>query len=358
LIFGVILLFDKKHPGAGFLATFMFILAYNGFETFNWSVGLDRYYLFFDIFSFITIYGIGPSIYFYITSLLYPERTLSWKQILPHYGLVLFQFVGRIGILVYHILWINKIINTDIHSNTLMGWVLFYAEPLSVLLFIIYLGAAIYQFRRFRSTQHIKSISKEGQQIVYKWIKALLICLGIMGVAWPLTISAPYILNYWDGLHYYPIELGLVLFTYWIAMSGYHRMKLIYVKPKGSSKIVSDSDSEKFLGLLKDSMDKDKLYLDPELNLNKVASQTGISAKTISAILNQYHQTSFNDFINDYRVREVKTRLIDPSLQHLTISGIALECGFNSQATFQRAFKSNTGMSPREYINVSLKKMA
>ena len=37
----------------------MFVFAYNGFETFNWSSGLDRYYMFFDLFPFIVIYAIG-----------------------------------------------------------------------------------------------------------------------------------------------------------------------------------------------------------------------------------------------------------------------------------------------------------
>ena len=42
LIFGIILLFNKKHPGAKFLSVVMFTLAYNGIETFNWSAGLER----------------------------------------------------------------------------------------------------------------------------------------------------------------------------------------------------------------------------------------------------------------------------------------------------------------------------
>jgi AraC-like DNA-binding protein len=270
----------------------------------------------------------------------------------------LFHFISRIGILVYHILWINKIIDSDLPSSALYGWELFYAEPLSVVFFLGYLIAAIYEFKRFRSTQNIKSISKEAQQTVYKWIKTLLAGIIVLGIAWSLTVAVPFVFSYWDDVYYYPIELGLVLFVYWIAMTGYHKMKLIYLKPRASASVVTSNDSEKYLSQLKHSMDHDKLYLDPELNLNKVASHTGINPKTISAILNQHHQTSFNDFVNDYRVREVKVKLIDPSLQHLTISGIALESGFNSQATFQRAFKNQTGMSPREYINLSLKKMA
>ena len=42
LVFGLILLFNRKHPGAPFLGLFIFVLAYNGFETLNWSAGLDH----------------------------------------------------------------------------------------------------------------------------------------------------------------------------------------------------------------------------------------------------------------------------------------------------------------------------
>ncbi|WP_366940979.1 helix-turn-helix domain-containing protein [uncultured Chitinophaga sp.] len=31
------------------------------------------------------------------------------------------------------------------------------------------------------------------------------------------------------------------------------------------------------------------------------------------------------------------------------MTGIALECGFSSQATFQRIFKQYTGLTPSEY---------
>jgi len=35
---------------------------------------------------------------------------------------------------------------------------------------------------------------------------------------------------------------------------------------------------------------------------------------------------------------------------NLTIAGIAYDCGFNSQPTFHRAFKSITGITPKEYL--------
>ena len=60
--------------------------------------------------------------------------------------------------------------------------------------------------------------------------------------------------------------------------------------------------------------------------------------------------TTFNEFVNGYRVKAVKARMLLPDSRELTIAGLAYECGFNSLPTFQRAFKTTTGMSPKEYV--------
>jgi AraC-like DNA-binding protein len=105
-------------------------------------------------------------------------------------------------------------------------------------------------------------------------------------------------------------------------------------------------------------MEADKLYLEPSLNLQAVSRHIAAPQKTISYILNNYLNKSFNEFVNEYRIEEVKKRLLDKRNEHLTISGIALDCGFNSQATFQRAFKHTTGVSPKEYLTAKSQKLA
>jgi AraC-like DNA-binding protein len=359
LIFGIILLFNRKHPGARFLAFFMFVLAYNGFETFNWSSGLERYTFVLNIFPFVLIYGLGPSLYLYVKSLLHPDKKPSRKVVFLNYSPVLFQFCVRTIEIAYHILWVNNIYRGPITNKDFEAAYWSYSEPMSVLVFVIYFSLTVRAYWKSGNLP-IPFASKEGQTTVRRWIRALLGCSLLLTIAWPLTVWAPEIFNfsYRDEI-YYPIELGLVLFIYWIAMTGYHKTKIIYLKsPKYPGPLVNSSEMERQLAALRAAMEGDKLYLDPELSLNKVAAHTGMNAKTISYVLNQHHQTSFNDFVNDYRIREVKMQLINPARQHLTISGIAFECGFNSQATFQRAFKHGTGMSPREYVNFQSKKSA
>lgn len=347
LIFSVILFFNRRHPGAVFLGMIMLIIAYNGIETFNWTSGLDQHIIFFDLFSFILIYAIGPSLYLYVSVLLHPDKPVTFRQIAIHYAVVAFQFIYRVVFVVLYYLW--KFYDVEIEfAGDMLAFFWLYAEPLSVLVFLGYLVATIRLFRKVRRTSPIKPT----QEVSFKWIRALLICMTVLGIAWPITVLTPYFLDIPFGPHYYPIEVALVLFIYWIAFVGYHKTRTIYLKNlKGLSNNLSVSAAKEFMNRLRQVMDEHRVYLDPALNLEKVSAHTGLPAKVISATLNQHFHCSFNDFINTYRVRTVQERLTDRNYQHLTISGIALESGFNSQATFQRAFKNATGVSPREYLN-------
>ena len=106
---------------------------------------------------------------------------------------------------------------------------------------------------------------------------------------------------------------------------------------------------------LQKAMKDEKLYLNPELNLAILSKHTSLQQKIISAVLNQHIQKSFNVFVNEYRVEAFKERISQADKENLTMAGIAAECGFNSQATFQRTFKEITGMPPSEYKKSVLK---
>ncbi len=96
-------------------------------------------------------------------------------------------------------------------------------------------------------------------------------------------------------------------------------------------------------------MDAQQPWLDPELTLSDLAKQVGLNASQLSYLVNQAFAQNFNDFVNTYRVAEVKRKLALPDFQHLSLLGIAFESGFNSKATFNRAFKKLTGQAPSQY---------
>jgi AraC-like DNA-binding protein len=96
-------------------------------------------------------------------------------------------------------------------------------------------------------------------------------------------------------------------------------------------------------------MELEKLYLDPKTSLASVAARMGIEPYILSQLLNESLGKNFFDFINRYRIEEVKKRLNDPAYEALSILGIALDVGFNSKSSFNTSFKKFTGMTPSEF---------
>ena len=106
-------------------------------------------------------------------------------------------------------------------------------------------------------------------------------------------------------------------------------------------------------GLLKDKLldylDATTPYLNPDLSLKDLAEGMGLPPYQISQLINESLQTNFYDLINQYRISTFKERVINPKYSHMSILGIALDCGFNSKSGFYKVFKKQTGMSPSEY---------
>lgn len=96
-----------------------------------------------------------------------------------------------------------------------------------------------------------------------------------------------------------------------------------------------------------------KPYLNGELSARDLAALVGISTNHLSEVLNIVQKENFFDFVNGFRVEEVKSRMIDPSYSHLTLLAIALESGFNSKTSFNTVFKKFTGYTPRQYALAS-----
>jgi AraC-like DNA-binding protein len=101
--------------------------------------------------------------------------------------------------------------------------------------------------------------------------------------------------------------------------------------------------------LIKQAMEENKLYLNPTLTLADLAQHVSLPPKFVSFIINSHFGKSFNSFVNEYRVDEFKNKLSAEPNKRFTILGLALDSGFNSQASFYRTFREVTGVSPKEY---------
>ena len=104
-----------------------------------------------------------------------------------------------------------------------------------------------------------------------------------------------------------------------------------------------------FLDNLLSYLEHEKPYLNPKLSIGDVAAKLDCTETELSQLLNNHMNVNFSNFINVYRVNEIKKRLNQENLSKYTLKALSEQCGFSSKATFYRVFKNVTGMTPLEY---------
>ena len=102
--------------------------------------------------------------------------------------------------------------------------------------------------------------------------------------------------------------------------------------------------------------EKNKGYLNPNLNLMILAKRFNTNSSYLSRVLNSSKSINFSQYLNelriDYAVDQIKQ---DSVFRKYTIEAIASECGYKNSASFSRAFYKKTGIHPSYFINEIIK---
>jgi AraC-like DNA-binding protein len=134
-----------------------------------------------------------------------------------------------------------------------------------------------------------------------------------------------------------------VIFTY----RKYRNLQKIKDKYKTSTLL--PERAEKVITQLNELMVEHKIYLDANLTLTILAKKLRIHPNHLSRIINEKYRLNFNDFINQYRIEEIKKILSDSSIHKINILEIMYDNGFYSKSVFNTAFKKFTGLTPSEF---------
>lgn len=247
---------------------------------------------------------------------------------------------------------------------------------------VYYLILSLRLYRHYR--EWIKTQFSEIETISFRWFRNFLIVLtttmlfSLLMTLLSLAFNLNYWQNWWD-------ELAGVVLIYYVSINGYAQVQpgrrltfgqladtQLLVEP--ISDVVSEGEAQPVWGgvereheltmtqpalaadllVWRDTllayMDNERPYLDPELSLTDLARRLKTNTSVLSPVINAGTGKNFNDFVNQYRIEAFKRQALDPASQHLSLLGIALDCGFNSKATFNRAFRKLTGQSPREFV--------
>lgn len=187
--------------------------------------------------------------------------------------------------------------------------------------------------------------------------------LGVLKVSMALALIAAVInligftahrvLNLGDR-HYVSLAVnaGYVALIYIVGIVGFRLKDLPQFAPAqvGPAKpALSESALEASYQKLQTLMQTEQMYTDPDLNLNDVAKRLNLPAADVSRAIREGSGKNFRSYVNDFRIESVKQKLTDAGYVNVSILAIAMESGFNSESSFYRVFKTDTGLSPTAF---------
>jgi AraC-like DNA-binding protein len=325
------------------------------------NLSLQREYQRLIDFSEMTRFAMAPALYLAILCLTKPGSLLGEKQYL--------HFIPAAIFCIYLLptLLFSGIYN---HPPHLIGLVL---QTFFVLIarfqLLVYWLLSIRRLNRH--TKNIQLITSDTGPVDLGWLKGLLITIGCMVILFTLLVFfnlGAFSTVYMAGIF---LSGSLFMLYYMQAQREVYAYKpeiiaeineVILEASTPLKSVLPKMDQAQLAELklrLELLMKDDKLYLDSELSLPQLATQLNTPIHVLSWLLNNEYNLNFFQFINGYRVLEVKRALLSGRHKQLNILGIAFNSGFNSKTTFNTAFKKETGLSPTEFIKkVSEKRLS
>lgn len=354
--FNLVTIFVRKKFGKViiYLNFVVFFISLNNLQ--SWLTDLD-----FFSFSFLLKHLqipwyvlIFPMFYAFTTHFLRIEEKVN-DFIKPTIILFIFEIIIRLCLISYVYYQVPDQDVTLINTYTSI-------EDIVNIIYCIFLfiNACLIVFKRHRLIQYILAYDD------LHWLKWFIRLGSIVIVFW---IIAVVMLNVYQKDVYDLLRLSSSILLYWIGYQGFYKYNVVEDRISLRSTIDSDrvliipekrlntNQTDEFFNdkhqndfnKIQSYLIDEKLYLDPLLSMESVASDLGMSKSYFSKLINSYSNYNFSDFINSLRVEQAKKFLSDDEFGQYTIVAIGLECGFNSKSTFYSAFKKFTSETPSTY---------
>lgn len=285
----------------------------------------------------------GGFLFLYVRSL--TQTTPVSRKDLLHFT---FFFVGVLAN-------IPLMLQTGDEKLALITHVMKDRPPLSISIFslIMPLVASVYAWLSYKlMLRHLHAGNTS-----LGWLRVMLLLnMVIWALVW-LLIFIPHDLHRLDNIIIYSL-VSLVIY-----LMGYFSLRQPDITPTekitpllnnteknglkyGDSRL-PDELRETIRVELEQYIDNRKSWRTSNLSLAQLAESTGIASHHISQVLNDHLGLSFNDYLNQCRVKDVCAHLATAGDQNLL--DVALTCGFSSKSSFNAIFKKHTGQTPSEY---------
>lgn len=304
--------------------------------------------------------AIAPLLYFYVkavTTSHFIFKGRDWWHFMPIIMLVIY----RMCIYTYDALQPS-------FEDTQNGYLKIHLdEPIvlpalsfiSFIQMLLYLAFTFQLFYFYR--KKINAFFSDTYILELRWILSFLIAFSLLFI---YGTAQTIIGSFFTELHYterYWLNITMALVVLFVGIKGYftdttNLQKLAFrftpdaIVAREQPDLNRSTVSKDEVKRLDTYMIAHRPYLEADLNLITLSRKLNLTRAQLSHLINEGHGKNFNDYVNGYRISAVKQMLKDGKQEQLSLLGIALECGFNSKATFNRVFKKIAGTSPSAFL--------
>ena len=293
----------------------------------------------------------GPLIYLYVRGVVFVDSKLRAKDLLH-----MIPYTIYLVYLAYNFIFLDHeqqaFIASQIDNADLPVWIYFAGISIYIYTFV-YLwlsGRTVSTYRRI-----IKNKFSSLHEINLNWLRFIIQSFAAITIIAMIHNVIPVLGN---RFFLYISLIFLLIFTFFfinrVLLKALNQSAIFAgiemgeAREKYAGSGLSKEEIDLHYKQLQDLLEKEKIYLDPDLSLQDLAGKLQTSSKVLSQVINQRSDYSFFDFINSYRCEEVK-RLISASDPKVTILEIMYEAGFNSKSSFNKEFKKLIGVTPTAY---------
>lgn len=293
------------------------------------------------------IFLVGPLLYMYCKRLIFHNNDLSNK----HY-----YYFLPFGVMCIYYLW------TLTHSHEQLLTLFQKGKPFipfliietSGLLFNFYFCYRCYRLMKRYKMEEKKNLSYS--QNIIPFLKIIVIITITFFTLWLISYTSfyffktnmPYI-NYRTTWIAFPVFIYIIGF-YSLKQPEFFRLPAVRNEKQTGRERLEGETLIKLKENLEMLMEEKKIYLQPKLTLIELAQKLDTSPNNLSWLLNNIHGSSFYNYINRYRLQAFIEKIKKGEHHSKTLLALALESGFNSKSTFNKAFRSELNDTPRNYI--------
>ena len=322
-------------------------------------IGFAGFYDLFPWLSFAPLsytLAFGPLLFFYTATLTGARPVVVWL----HFAPVAAQFLAYAAVFPLPLAtkdWWNTVAHEPIIDPAL---------DIAALVSIVAYSVAAYQrYRAYRAW--LSQNRTDGVDFEPNWIRNFLGALGLIAIIWAGFLIAKWADPERDYFDQFPLYIGFSVLVLYLGIGGWRHSDAPFPRPDAlpdpaelpiqtaSTPAGRDWTAQGSAWLTR--IEAEQLWRDPALTLAGLARIIGTNTTYLSRGLSAASGENFNAIINRHRVAELQRMLAAPSEQRDLLT-LAFEVGFNSKASFNRAFQDFAGMSPSAWRLKSQKSLA